>query len=102
MGSQSRTFGAGVAVTAVCFLLASVTWQYVLIFFLLAGIGWSAWSWLSELDRDRKRQVWERRKGSPLPSAERKIKSRRTGNVYQLPLRDWPAGGVAGFTEAVD
>lgn len=60
MGSRVRFFGAGVAVSALCFLLASMTWQYVLGLFVLASVGWGFWSWVAELEKDRERARAER------------------------------------------
>ena len=39
-----RTIGAGVAVLALCFLLASMSWQFLLIGFAFASVAWACWS----------------------------------------------------------
>ena len=132
MGSRLRFFGAGVAVSALCILLASMTWLYVLGLFVLAGIGWGLWSWLSELEKERERARAERaeRKASmgrpgtkeipepaeavePVePPAIRKRRfpqisgsqrtSNRAGNVYQFPLSKQMDAEQTGRSEAAD
>lgn len=70
MGSRFRFFGAGVAVSALCFLLASMTWQYVLGMFVLVGVGCGFWTWLTEAEKEREKMRAERK--------ARLDKSRRT------------------------
>ena len=41
---QLRTFGAGIAVLALCLMLASLSWQFVLLGFALASVAWACWS----------------------------------------------------------
>lgn len=41
---QLRTIGAGIAVLALCLMLASLSWQFVLLGFALASIAWACWS----------------------------------------------------------
>jgi hypothetical protein len=114
MGSRVHFFAVGVAVSALCFLLASMTWQYVLGLFVLAGMGCGVWSWLVEAERDRERaraERAERREAAeqrpesepPVEYKDRPLARRRTqrpaqlttgdrrrksGNVVQFPVRD--------------
>lgn len=107
MGSRFRFFGAGVAVTALCCLLASMTWQYVLGLFVLAGVGCGVWSWLSESGRERERWLNERkarreRMSAPPAKAPADQSMIRTDNVYQFPVRDWSRTAGRKITEAAE
>lgn len=83
---QFRTIGAGIGVLAVCFMLASLSWQYVLLGFAIAGISWALWSCsvqLKENDntpRPRNVQAFERRQ------------RRSRANVYNFPVQPGSAG----------
>gem|GEM_PF-3525575 len=106
MTSRARFFVAGVAVSAVCFLLASMTWQYVLGLFMLAGVGWGVWLWLAELEREQQRAREARCRRRRLASGKRAPWNRQeeesADNVYQLPLRDWSRSARPGRTGAVE
>ncbi len=49
-----RTIGAGVGVLALCFAMASLSWQYLLLGFALASVAWACYSCSNQL-RPRKR-----------------------------------------------
>jgi len=74
-----RTIGAAVGLTAVCFMLASLSWQWVLLGFALASIAWALWSASVQLSdhRPRPNNVQSFR-----PHARR---PRTTKNVYSFP-----------------
>lgn len=132
MGSRVRFFGAGVAVSALCFLLASMTWQYVLGLFVLAGVGWGFWSWLAESEKDRlraraerarrketgeflmfddeaediaekfERPVTRKRSVPQLQSTRTESRNRSKNNVYQFPKRERKENDHSSRTEAAD
>jgi hypothetical protein len=131
MGSRFRFFGAGVAVSALCFLLASMTWQYVLGLFVLAGVGWGFWSWLAESEKDRlraraerarrketgefllideidekaeriERPITRKRSVPQLQSTRTESRSRNKNNVYQFPKRERADNDHSSRTEAAD
>ena len=79
---QLRTIGAGVGALAICLMLSSLSWQFVLTGFAVASIAWAFWSWSNQLNppkpAPRKNAVaFERR-----PRANRE-------NVYAFPAHEW-------------
>jgi hypothetical protein len=81
MLSQLRTVGAGIAVLALCFTLASLSWQYLLLGFATASIAWAIWSWSAQLSAPSEKT------SSPVPF-ERRRRVRRE-NLYDFPAQDW-------------
>lgn len=82
---QVRTIGAGIGVLAVCFMLASLSWQNLLLGFALASIAWAGWSCSVQL-RPRKND-----KQLPPPLEFDPTRRRRdpSGNIYSFPTADW-------------
>lgn len=72
MRGRVRFIVAGAALAALCLMLALMSWPYVLGLFVLAGVGWGLWSWLSELERERLRARAERLERKKRAEAERK------------------------------
>lgn len=84
---QLRTIRAGSAALGLSVVVASVTWQSVLLMFMATGLGFSFWSWRKDRnkqkDHQEKRQLdWDRMKAARA-HAERAYAARNR-NVYQL------------------
>lgn len=90
MAFQLRTFGAGVAVLALCFMLACLSWQFLLLGFATASIAWAFWSWSSQLNPPR-----EQPREKPA-QFERKRRQRRA-DVVQFPAQDWGNRSSTGY-----
>jgi hypothetical protein len=81
---QLRTIGACIGVLAICFMLASLSWQYVLVGFALASIAWAFWSCSNQLQpRKRDQQL-------PPPAVFDAGRRRRqtSPNVYSFPNQE--------------
>jgi hypothetical protein len=86
---QLRTVGAGIAVLALCFLLASSSWQFLLLGFAIASIAWAIWSWSAQLRPEQPAPP------KPLQFEQRTRRGRRTvarevpsPNLYSFP-QEW-------------
>jgi len=82
---QVRTIGVGIGVLAVCFMLASLSWQYVLLGFALASIAWACWSCARQL-RPRKRET---QMTSPLTFDATRRRRAAPDNVCSFPAQEW-------------
>jgi hypothetical protein len=83
---QLRTIGAGVAVLALCFLLASSSWQFLLLGFAIASIVWAFWSWSAQLRAEQPVQP----KPLEFTDERRRRRQRRDpATVYSFPSHDW-------------
>ena len=87
---QVRTIGAGIGVLAVCFMLASLSWQYVLLGFALSSIAWACWSASNQL-RPRKR---EQQLPQPLAFDPQRRRLESPDNVYSFPSQEWSNQGI--------
>jgi hypothetical protein len=85
---QLRTIGAGVAVVALCFLLASSSWQFLLLGFAIASIVWAFWSWSAQLRPEKPAQPTPLEFGEP---RRRRRQRRDPANVYSFPANEWDA-----------
>lgn len=84
---QLRTLGAGIGVLAICFMLASLSWQFLLLGFALASIAWAFWSCSRQLRSHRRPTelpppVAFRRRQPPATADE-------AANVYDFPAQQW-------------
>lgn len=91
---QLRTIGAGIAVLALCFLLASSSWQCLLLGFAIASIAWACWSWSAQLRPEPPAAP------KPLEFEQRPRRSRRTrreesANIYSFPGQEWDMQGTS-------
>jgi hypothetical protein len=82
---QLRTIGAGIGVLAICFMLASLSWQYLLLGFALASIAWACWSCAHQL-RPRKR---EEQLTAPAAFNPARRRASAPDNVYDFPGKEW-------------
>ena len=80
---QLRTVGAGIAVLALCFMLASLSWQFLLLGFATASIVWACWSWSAQLRPEQPASP------KPLEFQPRRRRRREAGSVYSFPAQDW-------------
>ena len=76
-----RTLGAVIGVAGVCFMIATFSWQHVLVGFALAGITWALWSWSAQLNEDKTRV-------QNIEAFERK-RRRGSADVYAFPGSNW-------------
>jgi hypothetical protein len=89
---QLRTVGAGVAVLALCFMLASLSWQFLLLGFAFASVAWACWSCSIQINQ-AVRGDQPGRRPRPIdafenmaPPSEFGPRQRRTrGNIYAFP-----------------
>ena len=98
MFCQSRTVGAGAAVLASSIVLMSVSWQFVLLLFSLAGIGWSFYSFfLSNEDASKARRAERKARYRVLSTREPAPEQEGSeNNIYQFPNLNWE------YSEAAD
>lgn len=86
MGCQFRTIRAGSAALGLSVVVASVTWQSVLLMFMATGLGFSFWTWRKDRNKQQnqeKRQLeWAQLKAARA-NAERAY-ANRNQNVYHL------------------
>lgn len=89
---QLRTVGAGIAVLALCFILASLSWQFLLLGFAFASVAWACWSCSKQINSA---VHGDRRQVRPFPADDAETldfgppRRRRTrGNVYAFPGSD--------------
>lgn len=87
---QFRTIGSGVGVLAVCFMLASLSWQFLLLGFALASVIWAVWSWTTQFAHAQPRG-----KDASVEPFVRRGSGLRGQNVYRFPARDWMLEGEA-------
>lgn len=83
MFCQLRTVGAGIGVLATCFMLASLSWQFLLLGFALASIAWAIWSCALQL-----RPAPPKVKLAPPAKFDRR-RARRPENVLGFPPQEW-------------
>ncbi len=83
MSSQLRTIRAGSAALGLSVVVASVTWQSVLLMFMATGVGFSVWSWRKDKKKQKQQIEWAQLKAARL-NAERAYHSRLNQNVYQF------------------
>ncbi len=67
---QLRTIGAGIAVLALCFMLASLSSQFLLLGFALASIGWACWSCSKQFSQSARRELPRRQRDEQFDSAQ--------------------------------
>jgi hypothetical protein len=92
---QLRTVGAGIAVLALCFMLASLSWQFLLLSFALASVAWACWSCSVQINQAVRGDQPSRRQrpldefGEVAPPADFGPRRRRVrGNIYAFPGSD--------------
>lgn len=88
---QLRTVGAGLAVLALCFMLASLSWQFLLLGFATASAFWAFWSWSAQLRPQQPEppmplqfELRESRRGRRRRAAEE-----QPANLYSFPTTEW-------------
>ena len=79
---QLRTIGAGVGALAICLMLSSLSWQFVLAGFAVASIGWAFWSWSVQLSPPKVAP----RKNAIAFQPRRRVNRQ---NLYSFPAQDW-------------
>jgi hypothetical protein len=93
MSSQFRPLIAGLAAVTVCVLLASMSWLLVLYAFVIASLGFAAWSLRKQAgngERVEKHDFSQRpRRRNRERSSARRRRALRNGNVYQYPFRNY-------------
>ncbi len=83
MRGSVRTILAGLAVLALCLLLAVLSWQVLLGSIFLAATGWAAWT---ARKGSINRQGYEvRRTDNRERAGSKRRKALRRGNVYEFP-----------------
>lgn len=85
MGCQFRTIRAGSAALGLSVVVASVTWQSVLLMFMATGFGFSLWTWRKDKKKQQQKQQeeWDKMKDAR-SRAERAYDMRNSHNVYQF------------------
>lgn len=83
MGCQFRTIRAGSAALGLSVVVASVTWQSVLLMFMATGFGFSVWSWRKDRSKQKQQAEWAKLKDARA-NAERAYAARAKQNIYPL------------------
>jgi uncharacterized protein HemX len=87
MGCQFRTIRAGSAALGLSVVVASVTWQSVLLMFMATGLGFSFWSWRKDRNKQKQKQEKQQLEWAKVKAArahaERQFAARNQ-NVYHL------------------
>ena len=87
MTGPIRTIVAGVAVVTLCLLLALLSWQFVLLTFGLAGLGFALWSLPRNAGQGRRPELsGSRFRANKERAPSKRRKALRRGNLYQFPV----------------
>lgn len=81
MDSQLRTIRAGSAALGLSVVVATTTWQSVLLMFMATGLGFSVWSWRKDRNKEKQQAEWAKLKTARM-NAERAYALRANQNVY--------------------